>query len=337
MSNSLGFNRVSTPLDAVRVLQPKMFMETETIRKQKKKTETIVKIISPNEISVPINTKLFTIAHILLAACYITFSVLVFIYGNLNLTADLYIEKNTLNLAYMINNATRDTILSSTTIDGIINELISSQSVAFPITWLVGIISALCGVFNLLSISIFRKYYFYYLTKCKSPLRWVEYFITSGMIMAVISFTVGIDTLFLLTTLSVLVASGTSFGYWTETLARPLNQEKWTLPMKTRMVPWGLGAVPLTIAMVHMLINFYTSEASSKSNNTHVYAIIWSHFFLFPSFGNILAIQQFSKPKQYQRIEIMYQVSAFITRTVLGGLLFAFVLRNNTWETQFMD
>ena len=58
MSNSLGVIKSSTSMDAVKVLQPKMFMDQES--RKPKSAETIVKILSANEISVPINKNLFT-------------------------------------------------------------------------------------------------------------------------------------------------------------------------------------------------------------------------------------------------------------------------------------
>ena len=143
MSNSLGVIKSSTSLDAVKVLQPKMFLEQES--KKRKPPETIVKILSPNEISVPINKMFFTVAHILIGLIYIGFGVVVFYFGNLSLSAPIYIETRYVEDSESFQYKKR---------------------IGFPITWLVAITFCITGLFNLLNISILRKYYFFYLMFC---------------------------------------------------------------------------------------------------------------------------------------------------------------------------
>jgi hypothetical protein len=324
MSNSLGVIKSSTSLDAVKVLQPKMFLEQES--KKRKPAETIVKILSANEISVPINKMLFTIAHILLGLVYIGFGVVVFYFGKLGLSAPVYIESHPVTNTTLIQNGINS---------GIFNLVYYENMIDFPITWLVGITFFISGLFNLLNISLFRNYYFFYLTKCKCPTRWVEYLITTGLNMTIISRTIGIESLFFMLCVAFLYASGTSYGYWTETIARPKNQDEWTLPLSTRMLPWGLGAIPITFAAITLVIQYYVGGVSEDYDAPHVHAILWTTFVLFPQFANVLAFQQFAKPKHYQRVELAYQVVSLITRFAVGGLLFGYVLMNETWEEQF--
>jgi len=324
MSNSLGVIKSSTSLDAVKVLQPKMFLEQES--RKKKPVETIVKILSPNEISVPINIMLFTVAHILIGSLYIGFGAVVFYFGNLGLRAPIYTESH---------HVTNTTLLGHARMSGISNLVYYKNMTGFPITWLVGITFYISGLFNILNISLLRKYYFFYLTKCKSPTRWVEYLITTGLNIVIISRAIGIESLFFMLCIGILYASGTSYGYWTETIARPKNQDEWTLPLSTRMLPWGLGALPITFAATILVIQYYVGGVSKDYNAPHIQAILWTTFVLFPQFGNVLAFQQFSRPKHYQRVELAYQVLSLITRFTVGGLLFGYVLTNDTWEKQF--
>jgi hypothetical protein len=101
-------------------------------------------------------------------------------------------------------------------------------------------------------------------------------------------------------------------------------------------MPWLLGAIPMTTALILSVVYFFVSNISQHDVTGHLHAILWSQFILFPAFGNVLAFQQWFTPKRYQRVELLYQVSSLITRSALGGLLFAFVLRNNTWEEQYV-
>lgn len=325
MSNSLGVIKSSTSLDAVKTLQPKMFLEQES--KKKKTPETIIKILSANEISVPINNFLFTVAHILIGLLYIGFGVIVFYFGNLSLSAPVYIESHRVKNATLVQHASNA---------GISNLVYYENTMNFPITWIVAITFCISGMFNLLNVSLFRNYYFFYLTKCKCPTRWVEYLITTGLNMAVISRTIGIESLFFILCVAFLYASGTSYGYWTETIARPKNQEEWTLPLSTRMLPWGLGAIPITFAAVTLVVQYYLGGVSEDYDAPHVQAILWTTFVLFPQFANVLAFQQFARPKHYQRVELAYQVLSLVTRFTVGGLLFGYVLMKDSWEEQFL-
>ena len=153
--------------------------------------------------------------------------------------------------------------------------------------------------------------------------------------MTIISRTIGIESLFFILCVAFLYATGTSHGYWTETIARPKNQDEWTLSLPTRMLPWGLGAIPITFASITLVVQYYVGGVSEDYNAPHVHAILWTTFVLFPQFTNVLAFQQFSRPKHYQSVELAYQVLSLITRFAVGGLLFGYVLLNDTWEEQF--
>ena len=323
MSNSLGVIKSSTSLDAVKVLQPKMFMDQES--RKPKSAETIVKILSANEISVPINKNLFTIAHTLLGLIYIGFGVIVFYFGNLDLNPQVYVESR---------HVSNTDLLQRSEALGISNLMYQKNMISFPITWLVGITFCISGLFNLLNVSLFRNYYFFYLTKCKSPTRWVEYLITTGLNIAIIARTIGIESLFFILCVSFLYASGTFYGYWTETIARPLNQEEWTLPLMTRMLPWGLGALPISLAAITLVVQYYIGGVADNYDAPHIHAILWCAFVLFPQFSNVLAFQQFSKPKHYQIVEFSYQILSLVTRFIVGGILFAYVLKHDTCEEQ---
>jgi hypothetical protein len=102
------------------------------------------------------------------------------------------------------------------------------------------------------------------------------------------------------------------------------------------LMRWSLVLLLITKALILSVVYFFVSNISQHDVTGHLHAILWSQFILFPAFGNVLAFQQWFTPKRYQRVELLYQVSSLITRSALGGLLFAFVLRNNTWEEQYV-
>jgi len=311
MSNSLGVIKSSTPIEAVKATQPRMI--SQIALKPAKQPDTIIKIVSANEISVPVNKTFFTVAHLLLFVLYEAFATIILYFGERDLTPNLYVFK------------TLDVSKSS----------FSVISYSYPITWILSLSLIISGVFNLVSVTIFRNYYMFYLSKCKSPLRWMEYFITSGLNASVIAVVLGNKDLMTVILLAFLTAVGTSFGYWTETLARPLNQLEWTLPYKTRVVPWMLGFITVSVPIIVMIVLFYLSDISTYTKTEHLHAVLWSQFVLFPSFGNVLAIQQWFRPSRYQRVELFYQVSAVLSRFTLAAIVFFSILRNKQWQDQF--
>lgn len=317
MSNSLGYIRSSASVEAVRTLQPKMFLESEET-KTYSKTVSIVEKPSSN-VKVEINATRITIMHLMLMLIYAGASFVVFYFGNLDLNAPLFVEKNRINESSEI--ITPDSILS--------------ESVDLPFTWLVGIFFGLAALSNFTSITLFRKYYLEGLRHCVSPIRWTEYFFLSSLMTFIVGSVIGIDSIFLLLSLSVLISTSSLFGLWTEMLARPSSSDSWSRPFRIRVMPFLFSVLPSTFVMTLMVVYFYLGQDPKFSEYAHLNAKLWVAFTLFPQFILVLAFQQYFTPKRYQRVEMLYQFVSLVVRLTIGGLLFAYVLRNDEWYDQF--
>lgn len=301
MSNSLGVIRSSAPLNATRQMQPKMFLNNEKT-KELSKTITIVEEKSKN-IVIPINKTFLTFFNILNSLLYIGSSTTIFLYGNLNLKAPIYNDW-------------------------------SKSDISFDITWFVALYFAMAGFFSLTSVTFIRNYYFESLGYCISPWRWFEYFILSGLMTFLVSYLAEIRSLLLLISLSLLITTTSLFGLWTEMISRPSSLEVWSKPLRIRILPFLFCIIPSSFTMITLLTYFYISE---NYDVLHLNVCIIFAAVMFPQFVTVLTFQQCYTPRQYQTVEVLYLSLSLVTRLVIGGLVFSYILIKDEWNDQFLS
>jgi hypothetical protein len=291
-----------------------MFLSPDDTRKINVLPIVNSKNISQDVINIHIPKLLLTILGTLLGSIHIAFAVIIFYFGNLNLQVELY--------------HTRVNVLDTHINISLI------QMGEFHITYLVGILFATTAFFHLLNITILRSHYFTQLSKCRSPIRWLEYCITSGLSMSITSVICGVREIMLLVSLSLLISAAAPYGYWSETLARPKSLNKWHLSLKKRLVAFVL-CIGVHIAVWSVLVFNIYAQGYLSIMPGYVHAILWTQLVMFPSFVLILSVQHFTRPKRYIITEITYQLSSLITKTTLGVLLFVYVLREPLFREQF--
>jgi len=168
-------------------------------------------------------------------------------------------------------------------------------------------------------------YYNANLKECRAPARWIEYFVSAPIMMLNIAYTLGIRDYTLLIAITMLVASTMPFGYLTEVIARPIDNETWNLPLSTRLFPHAIGYIPQLSAWAVVMANFY-DHRSNVEMPWFVYLILWSQFALFSSFGLVQVVQQARPPKYYYQGELAYQVGSLVAKSLLGLILLSNVL-----------
>ena len=123
---------------------------------------------------------------------------------------------------------------------------------------------------------------------------------------------------------AVLVAITMPFGYWVETVARPLSMEVWSAPLSARLTPWALGHIPQVTAWGIVIGQLYNSDLTGVP--WFVYCILWIELLFFFSFGLASLWSQLVTPRNWYKGEIGFQVLSLLSKGVLGLLLLSNVL-----------
>ena len=214
-------------------------------------------------------------------------------------------------------------------------ELIPSfeRSGSLPLTALTAAFFILSALFHLLNATLLRGYYLSELAQCRTPTRWVEYFLSAPVMIVLIAYMLGVRDRASILATAVLVAITMPFGYWVEQIARPASPEAWTRPLGVRLLPWVVGHVPQTTAWLIILLQFYDGTADSSDRTPDfVHVILWAQLVLFFSFGAASLLSQLQPPRLFYRGELLFQVLSLVSKGLLGGLLIANVLVLSSFE-----
>jgi hypothetical protein len=207
------------------------------------------------------------------------------------------------------------------------------ESGALALTWLVAAFFFISSLFHFLNATLLRAYYLRELAQCRTPTRWIEYFFSAALMMALIAYTLGVRERGVLLSATVLVATTMPFGYWTEAIARPASPDEWTEPFAYRIVPWVIGHVPQVTAWFLVVLQFYDGVADTNDVVPwFVHLILWGELLLFFSFGFVQLYAQAMPPKFYYRGELAFQTLSLVSKGLLGLLLLTNVLMLSRFE-----
>jgi hypothetical protein len=177
---------------------------------------------------------------------------------------------------------------------------------------------ALSAIFHLLVISPkFFPRYTAGLRKNQNIFRWVEYSLSSSIMIWLILQLNGIDSFIALAALFVVNASMILFGWL---------QEKYTTPGDGDLLPFIFGSMVGSVPW--LVIIFIVIAPQSPGDATvpgFVYGIVISLFVLFNTFGVVQYKQYKAKGKwaDYLRGERVYIALSLIAKTVLAWQVFA--------------
>ena len=213
------------------------------------------------------------------------------------------------------------------------NYLQWNEALGFPVTtiknigeirigFLVAVFLLLSGLFLIASATIFNKTYKRWISEGKNLFRWIEYSITSSLMIIVIALLCGIYDLSSLIMIAGLNACMILFGWMMEIHNQTTKKVNWT--------SFLFGCFAGIIPWVVMGLYFFNAIGSnSESVPTFVYFIFWSLFVFFNIFAinMVLQYKKVGKWKDYIYGEYAYITLSLVAKALLAWQVWAGTLR----------
>lgn len=210
------------------------------------------------------------------------------------------------------------------------------ESWSLPFTALVATFFALSATFHLLNATLLREYYLSQLAICRTPTRWIEYFLSAPVMIVAVAYTLGVRDRAQIVAIAALVATTMPFGYWVEVQSGAKEGgTEWSAPLATRLLPWALGHVPQIAAWALIVLQFYGGADPEDAAPAFVHVILWAELLLFFSFGAASLLSQLAPPSLFYRGELAFQVLSLVSKGLLGLLLLANVLMLSRFDDLF--
>jgi hypothetical protein len=238
--------------------------------------------------------------------------------GNIELSISIY----STNLTFSRTNSTL-TNMPAFDLIPYYNEL----DATLPLTWLVACFFLTSALAHIGNATLWKTYYERNLERCRVPTRFIEYFISAGIMILILAYNSGVREYMLLFAVTMLVATTMPYGYLTELIAIPQSSSTWSRPLNDRLMPYFLGHFPQLSAWIIILVGFYDQQYDTDTGPPwFVYLIIWAELGFFFSFGAVQLLQQIRPPALYYKGEIIYQFLSLISKGILGSILISNVL-----------
>lgn len=178
----------------------------------------------------------------------------------------------------------------------------------------------LSGFFLLGSALIWRKKYEKQIQKGINPFRWIEYSITSSLMIVVIAMLCGVYDLPSLIMLFALNATMIFFGWMMEIHNQTTNKTNW--------IAYIFGCFSGIIPWIVMGLYFFNAILSNaEAVPSFVYAIFWSLFIFFNIFA-INMLLQYRKVGKWQ--DYLFGEYAYITLSLVAKALLAWQVWGGT-------
>lgn len=201
-----------------------------------------------------------------------------------------------------------------------ISEAVLSETWGLPLAWSTAAFLFLSAFFHLLIVSPgFFGRYASELRRGRNRFRWVEYSISSTLMIVLIALVTGIIDLAALIALSFANISMILFGWIMEMVNRADRKAWWT--------PFWFGCIagigPWLAIASYIYVN--VSQDGSEGPPGFVYGIIFSLFFFFNTFAinQWLQYRQVGKWADYVFGETIYIVLSLVAKSVLAWQIFA--------------
>jgi hypothetical protein len=187
-----------------------------------------------------------------------------------------------------------------------------------PIAWGVALFFGLSALFHFLVASpLFFKRYIAGLNLNHNYFRWVEYSLSSSVMIVLIAQITGISDFAALIAIFGVNASMILFGWL---------QEKYESPGSGGMLPFVFGCIAGVVPWIVIVI-FVLAPGSTSTNEVpgFVYGIIISLFIFFNSFALVQFLQykQIGKFKNYRYGERAYIILSLVAKSLLAWQVFA--------------
>lgn len=195
-----------------------------------------------------------------------------------------------------------------------------SEVAELPLAWGTALFLFLSAFFHFLIASpVGFGGYGNELRRGRNRFRWVEYAISSTLMIVLIAMVTGILDLAALIALSFANAAMILFG-WLMEMANAPDRSTWWTPFWFGCVA-GVG--PWAAIATYLVVNL--NQEGSEGPPTFVYGIIFSLFFFFNTFAinQWLQYRQIGKWRDYVYGETVYIVLSLVAKSVLAWQIFA--------------
>jgi len=193
--------------------------------------------------------------------------------------------------------------------------------VGVPLAWATASFLFLSALFHFIIATVGFSKYSDELRHGRNRFRWVEYSLSSSLMIVLISLVTGITDLAALIAIAVVNVSMILFGWIMEVVNAPSSRPWWT--------PFWMGCIagigPWVAIATYLIVNVDQTDADGPP--TFVYGIIVSLFLFF----NCFAINQWL---QYRRVgkwsDYVYGESAYIVLSLVAKSVLAWQIFANT-------
>jgi len=191
--------------------------------------------------------------------------------------------------------------------------------VGVPLAWATASFLFLSAFFHLIISTVGFGGYGRELRRGRNRFRWVEYAISSTLMIVLISLVTGIVDLAALIAIAFVNASMILFGWIMEMVNAPDRGTWWT--------PFWFGCVagvgPWVALAAYLIVNL--SQEGAQGPPGFVYGIIFSLFFFFNTFAinQWLQYRRIGKWSDYVHGETVYIVLSLVAKSILAWQIFA--------------
>lgn len=195
-----------------------------------------------------------------------------------------------------------------------------------PIGPLVSIFFFLSAFFHALVVSPwYQQSYLNYLRIGQNPFRWIEYSISSSVMIWLIAMLFGVADISLLISIFVMNAVMNFCGMLMEQMNDGKSPVNW--------LPFILGTVLGATTWLVIFIYFFGSGPSSDIPG-FVYGVLFSYLLFFNTFpvNMVLVYKKYGRWSEYMFGEFMYIVLSLFSKTLLGWLVFGGVNQPNQYN-----
>lgn len=196
-----------------------------------------------------------------------------------------------------------------------------------PVAPLIYIFFLLTALFHgLLLVPRVNSAYQIKLKKGRNMFRWIEYSITSSLMIIVIALFIGIYDLSLLTLIGITNANMNFSGLLMEQINKPNKKVKW--------LPYLQGCLSGISTWIPVIIYLTYSASESNLFPKFVIGVFASYFFFFNTFAVNMLLQfcRVGKWKEPFFSEYIYIVLSLASKSLLGWLVFSGLNQPNKYN-----
>lgn len=246
------------------------------------------------------------------AVLHATLTAVAMLGSDLGMTVDVY------DLAYTMGD----------TSERFIDAKLEAAREGLALAWIVVGFEAVTCAAHAGNSLLYPQFYLRCVKEARSPLRWAEYAMSASLMVLIVAYMSGVQTVVSLVFAFSLSATTMSFGHLSDLLNRPTPQgDDWTLPFRVRVQPFALGCLPQALLWSGILYAFgRTIKADDVDPPDFVYAIVFLQIMLFLSFAAVHLFAISSPPCDFRKAEVGFVSLSFVSKLVLCAFLFSNVL-----------